>query len=58
MTYKGAFLIGLVALAWAGCATTWQSEGNGSALTAPTAIPHCRDGVYNRAAAMCLGPGS
>ena len=58
MTLKGAFLIGLIALGCGGCATTWQSNGNGSALTSPTAVLQCRDGVYNRAAGMCLSPGS
>jgi hypothetical protein len=60
MAYKWAILSGLVALAaCGGCATSWQSNGNGAALTSPTVtVPQCRDGVYNRAAAMCLSPGS
>jgi hypothetical protein len=58
MTLRGAFLIGLIAVAGAGCGTTWQANDNGSALTSPTTVRQCRDGVYNRAAAMCLSPGS
>ena len=58
MTLGRPLLIGLIALGCGGCAATWQASGSGSALTSPTAVPQCRDGVYNRAAAMCLSPGS
>ena len=59
VTYKHGLLIGLVALACGGCATAWQSNGDDSALTAPRAAgPQCREGVYNRAAGICLSPGS
>ena len=59
MATRSALFLGLIALAMcAGCATITTSDSNGSGLPSPNApFPRCHEGVWNRAAAMCLGPG-
>jgi uncharacterized protein YceK len=59
MTSRAAIFLGLVALATcAGCSTVTTSDSNGSGLASPQApFPRCMDGVYNRAAGICVSPG-
>ena len=59
MTSRSALLLGLVALAMcAGCSTIATSDSTGSGLASPPApFPRCPDGIYNRAAGICVSPG-
>ena len=60
MTSWRGLVLGFVTLAsCAGCATIPASEARGAPLTPPhPEIPQCKDGIYNRAANLCVSGGA
>jgi hypothetical protein len=66
MSVKSALVVGLVAAAFAGCATgtgsmavdpTGSVEGQASPPTWNDNVDRCEGGTYNRAAGLCVSEG-